>query len=346
MLVTFVLMLSLSGPALSKDAPHTKSIHRSGSKTLPDLFTEELRLAKAQKKRVLVMFTADWCTPCKIIKEFMAESKRVQAKMRTGRMLIIDVDEWRGPAHRLIPGSNPRKLPLLVRVDTAGKRVVSCYGSDLGLLSGETVGENLARLLDGKLPEKGAYERDPELRRKLIREQVRRSRARHKGKAAVSVRVKRVQASGPLLTLYLDITLRNQTNRRRWYVIGEPGQALSDMPNVDSWELVKFQEHVRASYTRYYGAPGFTLLAVAANGFVDLQGWVAQASRGVKTLEIWQLDTFTVDSKPARFAKKVPYELTVTRAGKTRVLRKFEGQPRLHLKSKNRYTTPLQHRGL
>lgn len=342
-LLGLILCVSVALPAAAdKKIPHTTTLHRKGGKTLPQLFAAELASARKQKKQVIVMFTADWCTPCKIIKDFLAESAAVHKVMRRGRMVIIDVDEWRGPAHRLIAGANPSKLPLMVRVDHRGKRVVSCYGSDLGLLSGEAVGKNLARLIEGKLPAKPDYEADAARRRALIGEQVRRNRRRHQGKAPVSARVVAKKRTGSLVTWTLDLTIRNQTNRRLWYAIAQPGKALSETPHIDSWELVKFNEHVRASFTRYYGDPGFSLIAVAANGFVELRGWTAQSASSANTIEIWELSRFTQNGKPAQFAKKVPYELTIRAANKTRSLRSFEGQPKLLLKPKNRHSLPLK----
>ena len=152
---------------------------------MPQLLKNELREAKRERRGIIVMFTADWCVPCKSLKEHLEESPEVKRALKSGRVLIIDVDEWRGPAHRLFPGINPTKLPTLVSLDPRGTVLRECRGTDLGLLSAADTANNLGRLLRGLAPEPPGYASDPALRTALIRESARNQKARHEGKKVV-----------------------------------------------------------------------------------------------------------------------------------------------------------------
>ena len=91
----------------SSDADY-RWIHRDGASTLPQLLKKEVASAKKARKSVVVMFTADWCAPCKAVKEWLEGSEVVAKATSKGRFVFIDVDEWRGPAHQLFPGASEK----------------------------------------------------------------------------------------------------------------------------------------------------------------------------------------------------------------------------------------------
>ena len=95
--------MPLAAQASSKGDTWGKWIHREGNTPLNQLVQEEVRAAKKVGKTIVIMFTADWCAPCKALKEMIHGSTVVQRATQKGRLLYIDVDEWRGPAHRLFP---------------------------------------------------------------------------------------------------------------------------------------------------------------------------------------------------------------------------------------------------
>jgi thiol-disulfide isomerase/thioredoxin len=338
----FVVLLCV-GPASAGDAKPTKNlylkdIHRAGSKTLPELLKAELDLARKKKKQVVIMFSADWCSPCKTVKEFLQDSPAVQRMVRKGHILVIDVDEWRGPAHRLIPGVNPTKLPTLVRVDYSGQKVQECYGTSLGLLSGESIGANLARLIDGKQPAAPKYDSDPELKRALMRQSSLRDKGRHKGIPPIEVAVRNVQGD----TWTLRIVLRNQEAPRRWFVI--PASLDGRLPTkfkAPGFDLLKFSEHVRAQFLRFNGEQAFYAIPVGGHGYVVLDNWVIKGSPQGGELPIWQLNRLLIDGKQAKFDRKLPYALELDKSSQSRLLRRNQDAVDVELVPRKQHTLPL-----
>jgi thiol-disulfide isomerase/thioredoxin len=341
-LVIAFLLLSTS-LAAGKGRVYSKFIHRDGNSTLPGLFRLEVNHAKAKAKQVVVVFTADWCSPCKALKSFLDESPTVQNKAIGGHFLFIDVDEWRGPAHRLIPTINPRKLPTIVRVDYEGKAVRTCFGTDLGLLSEESTGKNLARLIKGKAPKRPAYETNPELRRELIVRQTVRRKARAKGVKPVTVEVVGPpRGKGPVKTWNLTVTITNPDARRKWYVLqADLNQPLSEEPLIDSFDVQKFQEHVRATVVRYYGQPGFFLLPVAGPGQVVLKGWKVPGIGKPTQYQVAELRSLKLGGEKARFAKKVPYALNLKRSSDTKLMHRGDAVD-LEMRFQKVHSLPIQ----
>lgn len=320
-------------------------IHRApDDKPLAVLFAKELQDAAAEGRSVVVMFTADWCSPCKAIKEFVHESAVVQGAMGRGRLLYIDVDEWRGPAHALIPGINPTKLPTLVRVDGSGAQVVTCYGSDLGLLSEDSVASNLKRMVEGLAPERPFYADKPELERELIGKQAGAQTARTGGTAEVEATIE--EADGNAARIHL--ILRNHDGPRRWYAIAESKGALNEHPEIAGWQQVRFGEHVRADFVRLLpkapatGQPPVMVLPVAGYGSIDLHGLkIAGAWHKGDTLEVWELNRLGLDGQPHQFQMKLPYHLDIGHAGVQAVAGSNPAVP-VELALKRKLTVVLQ----
>ena len=65
--VLAALVIGVFGVANNASAKSKKTtwIHRAGSESLTQLWQAEIKKAKRQKKQVVVLFTADWCAPCK-----------------------------------------------------------------------------------------------------------------------------------------------------------------------------------------------------------------------------------------------------------------------------------------
>lgn len=282
-------------------------IHREKDKPLGWLFGKHLNQARQKKQSVIVMFTADWCSPCKSIKEFVAGSAVVRGAFRKhkGRLLYIDVDEWRGPAHRLIPGVNPRKLPTLVRIDGGGQKVIVAYGSELGLLSEDAVATNFGRLIDGKPLTKPFYEGNSAKQTELMRAQHSAREARNN--KVKELTVKRIKGN------QVRLRIRNLDGPRRWYLIPlHSERGLQTAPNVSTMATMKFNEHVRATYLRFEGKRGFIAMPVAGYGDVDLIG-LSLPGRG-KKLEVWELNRLDVDGQSQQFNRKLPYHQRMKQA--------------------------------
>jgi len=316
---------------------HANYIRRDNRKALSALFMEELRSAKSAGQQPIVVFTADWCSPCRVIHDFLDESSEVQRQTRKGRFLFIDVDEWRGPAHRLIAGINPTKLPTLVRVDYKGAAVESCFGTELGLLSEKSVASNLKRLIDGKGPAPPFYAKDPKLRTQLIRQQNKANEDRVAGVPAVEADV--ISATGGVWKL--RITVRNQKAPRRWFVVPTSLEVpLDTEPSIRRWELMRFSDHVRAQYLRFYGEPGFVVLPVAGYGSVEIGEFEVRGSMRGGMLDVWELTAVTVDGEARKFEKKVPHDLKVSKASDARVLQS-SGSGEVKMKVRKRHRVML-----
>ena len=316
-------------------------IHRQAQEPLVPLWQAQLAKAKKAKKPVVVMFTADWCAPCQVIKHFLHESPSFQKAAAKGTVLFIDVDEWRGPAHRLIPGVNPSKLPTLVRVDYAGAQVRTAYGTSLGLLSEKSASDNLGRLIAGKELVTPFYESQPKVKQQLIVEQARQTRERAKVANAIEVKVVQKKDGNPLTTYVLDITIHNPDSRRRWFAMAQLGETLVEEPQIDSWAGVAFKEHVRAHYMQYYGTPTVSLFPVASNSFIQLKNWTVQTMPTTRTLEIWELQRVTVGGKPMQFQKKVPYDLIIQKAAETRMMGSGEAAIELKMTPEKKHRITL-----
>jgi thiol-disulfide isomerase/thioredoxin len=325
-----------AAPGSSGDV--SRWIHRTDDgRPLTELFASELREAQAQGRGVIVMFTADWCSPCKAIKELVHESATVQQALANGRMIYIDVDEWRGPAHRLIPGVNPTKLPTLVRVDAAGQNLVQCYGSELGLLSEDAVAKNLLRLLDGQAPATPDYQDNPALQQELIRKSSAAQTARTEGQAELEVELLESSTVGSTVRL----VLRNHDGPRRWFLL-PMGRPLSETPTITSWQTVKFAEHVRATFLRFIGEPSFVAMPVAGYGSVTLGRWRVEAKleKGA-TFEVWELNRLEVDGQAMQFQMKLPYKLHIDNGLAQQILGQ-NGQAAVKLAVKRKLQTTLR----
>lgn len=324
------------------DASPFVPIHRQGGATLQDLVTRELASAKAAKQSVVIMFTADWCTPCKAIKDWVHDSKAVQKAMAKGRILLVDVDEWRGPAQSLLPGIDAQKLPQLARLDDAGKVVVSCYGTDLGIMDEGTIAKNLARLIAGKPPEAAVYDKDPAKVRDLAIADVERNKAKVAGLSAVDVQVLDVQQAGTTARYTLKVTLRNNDSRRRWFAVsGRIGAPLTEAPTVTGWVVHKFEEHVRATYLQLLGPSPMALIPVGGWGSAVLGGFIVEGA-APGNLEVWELGQLTLDGQPAQFDKKLPYALEIAAAFRTRPVFTRTTPAPVSLRAEKKHQIPLE----
>lgn len=340
-----VMVLFLGSPMVALGSGNDIStgwIHREGNASLKSLLHKEVSQAKKVGKTIVVMFTADWCAPCKALKDMMHGSPLIGKLAKKGRVVFVDVDEWRGPAHRLFPGVNPQKLPTLVSLDPRGTQLSVVRGTDLGLLSAEDTGQNLKRLIAGAPLRKPSYSSDSTKRTELIRASALKGRKLTENWKPLRVEVVgKKPKKGQWGQVVANISIRNKDSRRRWYVIGVPGQPLAEMPQIESWSILRFNEHVRAYYLAYVGYPNFAVIPVAGGGGVDLNGWPLRVGPRADSLEIWELNKFSVDGAKKQFDKKVPYLLEIQNAANTAQFHSEEGQPQVDLKAATKHLMPL-----
>ncbi len=341
-----VLAGGSSAIASTPSAPglYMKTVPRRHDTTLRALFDEELAAAAQDHKPVVVVFTADWCSPCKTLKHLIEDSETVQEAARAAHFLFIDVDDWRGPAHQLIPGANPSRLPMLARVDDKGALVKLCMGSELGLLGEDSTATNLTHLIRGEALEAPAYDADPVERSRLLREEAARTRERTEGIPAVVVQVLDGRPSPPPLITQrfrLRVTMRNHDARRRWFAISAPNDELTESPVARGYERVAYTAHRRAFYTRFDSDPDVSVFPLAGWGQVEVEGWEVDALPG-DTIQVWELDRLTVGGEAEAFDKKVPYELAITNPQRQRVVAWRWEDLALKLKPGQRHSFVLQ----
>ncbi len=313
-------------------------VHRQGTKTLKELVQAELTAAKKKNLQgVILMFTADWCSPCKAIKEFVHGSAVVRKALSKGRLLYVDVDEWRGPAQALIPGNDVSKLPTMIRVGPNFEVVQTCYGSEMGLLHEDALAHNFARLLEGKPLDKPFYADKPEQEREFILKQSEAQTAKTKGTPVLSVETK-----GKPAERKLTLTIRNNDGPRRWFLVpARLDTPLQDKPSVRAVWKLKWSEHVRADYLRLQGTPEFYAIPVAGYGSVVLNDLALAGTAKDGKLWVWELDALKIDGQEQQFQMKLPYELKIAHFDQT-AIESQSGPGKVELRVRNRYSVPLK----
>jgi len=336
LLALFLLLTALPCRANDGHLGPARYLHRQGAKTLPELLRAELDAGKQRHEAVLLMFTSDWCAPCKEIKEFVAGSAVVRKALQHARLRYIDVDEWRGPAQRLLPGVDAQKLPTLATVDQTAHAMRTCYGTDLGLLSEDAVAHNLGRVLAGDAPDKPFYADKPEVERELMTQHAKAIAAKAKGVAQLQVASVATKEG----VRRVDLVLRNPDGPRRWFLVPlRLDGPLSERPTVKSWQQDRFAEHVRADYLRFEGTPGFAAIPVAGYGGVELVDWPLPGKAG--KLEVWELDRLAVDGQEQQFQMKLPYELKIARPAEVAVLKSGQAA-KVEVKVRARYSAVVK----
>ncbi len=307
LLAIALLLPSLTALAAHKETRHAHYLHRKGPQGLRDLLHTELSDARAKHEPVVLMFTADWCSPCKAIKEYAEASSAVRKVLDKGRLVYIDVDEWRGPAQALFQGIDVSKLPTLVSVDFDGRAQRNCYGTDLGLLSEDAVATNLQRLFNGQSPDKPFYADKPDVEKQLVLHQ-----AQAQGLKSKGVPTLEVTATGAGAARKLKLTIHNNDGPRRWFLVPvNAGAPLTDAVKVTAWKALRWSEHVRADYLQFDGTPPFYAIPVAGYGGVELDVWPLPGTLKGGTLAVYELDRLTIDGQEQQFQQKLPYELKI-----------------------------------
>ena len=331
------LALHLASDSLAHAADAGRYVHKQGTKGLREVIQVELAAAKKAGQGTILMFTSDWCSPCKAIKEFVTGSAVVRKTLSKGRLLYIDVDEWRGPAQTLIAGVDASKLPTLVRLDEQWKVLQTCYGSELGLLHEDAIAHNLGRLVEGKPIEKPFYDGKPELEREFIVKQSEAQTAKSKGLPLLQA-----VAKGDPDHRTVNLTIRNHDGPRRWYLIpARLDGPLSDHPSVRNWWKVRWTDHVRADFYRIVGSPEFYAIPVAGYGSLVLADLPLPGKSKNGKLTVFELDYLKFDGQEQQFQAKLPYELKISHFGHQAVAGQGE-QPKVEFRVRNRHVATLK----
>lgn len=127
-----------SAPAKASDDPDAsdplvgydlRRLRPREGESLAAMFDRMLAAAKAEDKRVVVLFSADWCEPCKIL-DLELGNRHPQSMIGDVRILEIKEDDWNAVA-RLNELNELRRrwepvlnsYPLVIMLDGEGERV-------------------------------------------------------------------------------------------------------------------------------------------------------------------------------------------------------------------------------
>ena len=80
--------------------------------------------SKRTGKPALVLFTADWCPPCRTFKSQVLTDGEVQTHLRENyTLVVVDVTERTGPNARRAAEFNVRAIPALILYNESGQEV-------------------------------------------------------------------------------------------------------------------------------------------------------------------------------------------------------------------------------
>lgn len=117
----------LAGPEYPQHGPDVYDPQADGSA----LVSEALRQAKAEHKRVLLDFGANWCPWCHRLHQVFTTDETVRRKLAAGYLLVmIDVNKRHGTPRNAAVNEqygDPIKegLPVLVVLDADGRKLVT-----------------------------------------------------------------------------------------------------------------------------------------------------------------------------------------------------------------------------
>jgi hypothetical protein len=110
----------------------------------------------------------------------------------------------------------------------------------------------------------------------------------------------------------VKLTIRNHDGPRRWFLVpARLDLPLVDKPRVHGWQQVRWTEHVRADYLRFWGHLEWFAIPVAGYGSVSIEHWPLPGRAG--KLEVWELNSISIDGEDQSFQTKLPYDLAVAR---------------------------------
>ena len=89
--------------------------------------------SKTSGKPAVVLFTADWCPPCKTLKSETLSDSRVKAALAAGfTPVVVDLTDRAGPNNRIAQEYGVQGIPTVILFDSAGREKKRTHGMDAG----------------------------------------------------------------------------------------------------------------------------------------------------------------------------------------------------------------------
>jgi len=86
--------------------------------------------AEKSGKPLLVLFTADWCPPCRTLKEEVFSRSAVMSRLRADFTLVkVDLTDRAGPNNRIAMDYGVRGIPCLMVFNSRGEQVGRLVGA-------------------------------------------------------------------------------------------------------------------------------------------------------------------------------------------------------------------------
>lgn len=119
--IIFMLNRDKPAPAPTLDKEKERSFNFTGPNVNveikrngpPKTYKEALDVAKITKQKILVVFTADWCSPCKKLKADTLDATEIKELLIPYIVIYIDTDNNKELAHRF----NVESLPSYFVID-------------------------------------------------------------------------------------------------------------------------------------------------------------------------------------------------------------------------------------
>ena len=104
-------------------------LHLSKPSVWLDDVDSAIALAKTEQKPVLVLFTADWCPPCRRMKRNALSDPEVMTELNDTFVLVkVDLTQPGGPNSAIATDHGVQSIPTMIVYDANGRHIDTATG--------------------------------------------------------------------------------------------------------------------------------------------------------------------------------------------------------------------------